>query len=155
MNILFVCTGNICRSTMAEFLFRDMVEKAGLAGRFFIASAGTSNEEEGNPVHYGTRRKLQEVGISTAGKRAVQIQKSDYDRYDLLIGMDRYNMSAMLRFFKGDPQGKLRKLMTFCGEDRDVADPWYTGDFDTTFADVSRGCRALLEELTHNRAIRF
>ena len=147
INVLFVCTGNICRSTMAEFLFRDMVKKAGLSDWIQVASAGTSNEEEGNPVHPGTRKKLRQIGIATDGKYAIQIRSSDYDRYDFLIGMDRYHIMAMNRLFRGDPEKKIYKFLGFCGEDRDVADPWYTGDFDTTFQDVSKGCTALFQFL--------
>ena len=142
VKILFICHGNICRSPMAEFVMKDMVRKAGLEWKFEIASAATSTEEIGNPVYPPARRKLAEHGISCKGKTARQMSRRDYDDYDLLIGMDRYNMSNMRSICGGDPEGKLRMLLN-----RDVADPWYTGNFDETYADVVRGCAALLEEL--------
>ena len=141
IKILFICHGNICRSPMAEFVMKDMVERAGLEWKFEIASAATSTEEIGNPVHRGTREKLRSVGISCAGKTARQMTKRDYDEYDLFVGMDRYNIRNMQRITGGDPEGKIRMLL-----DRDVADPWYTGDFEATYRDVVEGCTALLEE---------
>ena len=147
IKILFVCHGNICRSPMAEFVLKDMVKKAGLADRFEIASAATSTEEIGNPVHRGTREKLRQVGISVAGKTAVQLRKSDYDKYDYLIGMDEWNIRNMLRMLGGDPEGKIHKLLEFAGSRRDVADPWYTGDFETTYQDVVTGCKELMKML--------
>ena len=146
-SILFVCLGNICRSPMAEFVFRDLVQKRGLGDRFHIASAATSAAELGNPVHPGTRRRLAREGISTAGKTAVQLTRRDYGRYDLLIGMEQRNLSAMLRILGGDPQGKVRRLLDFTGSPRDISDPWYTGDFDRTYDDVWEGCLGLLEYL--------
>ena len=146
-SILFVCLGNICRSPMAEFVFRDLVQKRGLGDRFHIASAATSAEELGNPVHPGTRRRLAREGISTAGKTAVQLTRRDYGRYDLLIGMEQRNLSAMLRILGGDPQGKVRRLLDFTGSPRDISDPWYTGDFDRTYDDVWEGCLGLMEYL--------
>lgn len=146
-SILFVCLGNICRSPMAEFVFRDLVQKRGLGDLFHIASAATSAEELGNPVHPGTRRRLAQEGISTAGKTAVQLTRRDYGRYDLLIGMEQRNLSAMLRILGGDPQGKVRRLLDFTGSPRDISDPWYTGDFDRTYDDVWEGCLGLLEYL--------
>ena len=146
-SILFVCLGNICRSPMAEFVFRVLVQKRGLGDRFHIASAATSAEELGNPVHPGTRRRLAQEGISTAGKTAVQLTRRDYGRYDLLIGMEQRNLSAMLRILGGDPQGKVRRLLDFTGSPRDISDPWYTGDFDRTYDDVWEGCLGLLEYL--------
>ncbi len=147
IKILFVCHGNICRSPMAEFVLKDMVKKAGLADQFEIASAATSTEEIGNPVHRGTREKLRQVGISVAGKTAVQLKKSDYGKYDYLIGMDEWNMRNMLRMLDGDPEGKIHKLLAFSGSGRDVADPWYTGDFETTYQDVTAGCEGLMDIL--------
>lgn len=148
ISILMVCHGNICRSPMAEFVMKDLVKKAHLEDQFFIASAATSTEEIGNPVHRGTREKLNSVGISTAGKHAVQMKRSDYDRYDYLIGMDNWNIRNMIRILGGDPEKKVYKLLTFAGSDRDVADPWYTGDFEATYRDVMAGCRALLKHLS-------
>ena len=143
--ILFVCHGNICRSPMAEFVMKDIVAKAGKSDEFVIASCATSIEEIGNPVHYGTKRKLAEVGISCDKKRAVQLTKSDYDRYDYLIGMDEWNIRNIKRITGGDPEGKIFKMMSFSGSSRDVADPWYTGDFEATWKDVTEGCQGLLE----------
>lgn len=147
IKILFICHGNICRSTMAQFVFQDMVNKAGLSGNFHIDSAATSREEIGNPVHRGTRAKLQALGISTAGKCAVRLEKQDYGKYDYLIGMDRYNITDMLRILGGDPDGKVSRLLDFTDHPRDVADPWYTGDFDTAYDDVLEGCNALLDHI--------
>lgn len=147
IKLLFVCHGNICRSPMAEFIMKDLTKKAGLSDQFFIASAATSTEEIGNGVHRGTREKLASVGISTAGKTAVQIKKSDYKNYDFLIGMDTWNIKNMLRFWGGDPENKIYKLLTFAGSSRDVADPWYTGDFDQTYEDIFAGCQGLLTRL--------
>lgn len=145
IKIIFVCHGNICRSPMAEFVMRDMIKKCGLDGRIVTASAATSTEEIGNPVHSGTRRKLREHGISTDGKYAVQLTKSDYDKYDYLIGMDSANIRNMKRITGGDE--KIIRLLDLTDEPRDVADPWYTGDFDTTYNDVVKGCKVLLEKL--------
>ena len=153
ISILMVCHGNICRSPMAELVLKDMVKKAGLADRFEIASAATSTEEIGNPVHRGTREKLRQVGISVAGKTAVQLRKSDYDKYDYLIGMDEWNIRNMLRMLGGDPEGKIHKLLEFTGSRRDVADPWYTGDFETTYQDVVTGCKELMKMLKEKGVI--
>ena len=150
-SILFVCHGNICRSPMAEFVLKDMVEKRGLAGAFYIASAATSREEIGNGVHPGTRRKLAEFGISTAGKRAVQLTAADYDKYDLLLGMDGANLRNMRRILGGDPEGKVRLLLDFTNRPGEIADPWYTGYFDQTYIDVRDGCAALLTRLLGER----
>ena len=147
VKILFVCHGNICRSPMAEFVMKDLVEKAGLAEQFEIASAATSTEEIGNPVYPPARRKLAEHGISCAGKTARQLRKKDYDHYDYLIGMDQYNLRNMRRICGEDTEGKMSLLMEHVGVRRDVADPWYTDDFETTWQDVLMGCQALLEKL--------
>ena len=147
VKILFVCHGNICRSPMAEFVMKDMVRKEGLEERFEIASAATSAEELGNPVYPPARERLRRAGISCAGKTARRMTRDDYDRYDLLVGMDRQNLRNMLRIAGGDPDGKIRSLLSFAGSAREVADPWYTGDFDATFNDVTEGCAALLEAL--------
>ena len=145
--ILFVCHGNICRSPMAEFVMKDLVEKAGLEKKFHIESAATSTEEIGNPVYPPARRKLAEHGIDCAGKTARQLKRDDYERFDLLIGMDRANLRNMTRICGGDRLGKLRLLMEYAGQpDREVADPWYTGDFEATWRDVAAGCRGLLEQ---------
>ncbi len=145
IRVLFVCHGNICRSTMAEFVLKDMVARRGLADEFEIASAATSTEEIGNPVHPGTVGELRRHGIGGfEKKRARQLRRTDYDAFDLIIGMDEANMRNMGRMLGGDPAGKLHKMMEFAGSTRDVADPWYTGDFDTTYEDVCDGCRGLL-----------
>ena len=143
IRILFVCHGNICRSPMAEFVMKELVRRAGLQAQIQVASAATSTEEIGNPVYPPAREKLRQHGISCQGKQAVQLRRADYDRYDYLIGMDRWNMRNMLRIVGRDPEGKLRPLLP----DREVADPWYTGDFDATWNDVLEGCQALLDEL--------
>ena len=145
--ILFVCHGNICRSPMAEFVMKHLVEKAGLADDYDIASAATSTEEIGNGVYPPARRKLAEHGIDCQGKRARQLTRGDYSRYDLLVGMDGQNMRNMLRICGGDPQGKLRMLMASPRRPGDVADPWYTGDFEATWRDVLEGCQGLLQYL--------
>ena len=147
IKLLFICHGNICRSPMAEFVMKDLVEKAGLTERFEIASAATSTEEIGNPVYPPARRKLAEHGISCAGKTARQLRKKDYDHYDYLIGMDQYNLRNMCRICGEDTKGKMSLLMEHVGVRRDVADPWYTDDFETTWQDVLMGCQALLEKL--------
>ncbi len=145
--ILFVCHGNICRSPMAEFVMKDLVKKAGLASQFHIESAATSREEIGNPVYPPARRKLSEHGISCGGHAARQLTKQDYAEYDLLIGMDSANLRNMQRICGGDPDGKLRLLMDYTDHPRDVADPWYTGNFETTWQDVLAGCQGLLHKL--------
>ena len=147
VKILFICHGNICRSPMAEFVFKDMVKKAGLEWKFEIASAATSTDELGCPVHRGTREKLRQVGISCAGKTARQMTKRDYAEYDLLIGMDRYNIRNMTRIAGGDPDGKISLLMDWAGEPgRDIDDPWYTRDFTGVLKQIEEGCRGLLEK---------
>lgn len=153
IKILFVCHGNICRSPMAEFVMKDIVEKEGVASEFYIASAATSTEEIGNPVHYGTRNKLAQVGISTAGKYAVQMKRSDYKEYDYIIGMDNWNYRNMVRIAGGDKEKKISLLLDYTDHPRDVADPWYTGDFETTYADVVAGCQGFLAYLRHQGKI--
>ena len=147
VNILFICLGNICRSPMAEFVFKDMAKKLGKADEFYVSSSATSYEEIGNGVHRGTRAKLAQHGISTEGKYAVRMTKEDYENYDYIIGMDSMNIRNILRITDGDSQGKVRTLLSFAGVDRDIADPWYTGDFDKTYQDVVTGCEALLTHI--------
>lgn len=144
--IMFVCLGNICRSPMAEFVFRDMVKKAGLEEYFDIASAATSTWELGNPPHHGTQVELKKHGISCSGKRAVRLKYSDYDEYDLFLGMDRENIRDMKRIFDGDPDGKIHLLKDY-STGGEVDDPWYSGDFQTTYNDVSLACYNLLNDL--------
>ena len=146
--LLFICHGNICRSPMAEFVMKDIVNKAGMSDEFYISSCATSTEEIGNPVHYGTKRKLAEVGISCEGKRAVQLTKKDYDKYDMLIAMDEMNIRNIMRVIKTDPKNKVSLLLSHSGENRSIADPWYTGNFDNTYNDILKGCTALFKELT-------
>ncbi len=145
--ILFVCHGNICRSPMGEFVMKDLVSKAGRTDEFEIASAATSREEIGNPVYPPVQKLLNAHGIDCSGKTARQLEKADYERYDLLIGMDRANFCNMNRICGGDPDGKIHLLMDYTDRPGDVADPWYTGDFETTWRDVQAGCRALLAQL--------
>ncbi len=145
--ILFVCHGNICRSPMAEFVMKDLVRQAQLQDQFHIESAATSTEEIGNPVYPPARRKLAEHGIGCAGKTARQLTRSDYDRFDLLIGMDEWNIRNMTRMCGGDPEGKIIRLLDLTDRPGDVADPWYTGNFEATWRDVLCGCQALLKRL--------
>ncbi len=147
IRILFVCHGNICRSPMAEFVMKDMVERAGVADRFYIESAATSTEEIGNPVYPPARRKLAEHGIGCAGKTARQMRRDDYGRFDLIVGMDAWNLRNMRRICGDDPDGRIRLLMDFTNRPGDVADPWYTGDFEATWRDVVEGCEGLLRYL--------
>lgn len=146
IKILFVCHGNICRSPMAEFVMKDMVEKNGVSEEFEIASAATSTEEIGNPVYPPAKRKLAEHGISCEGKTARQMTKEDYAYYDYIIAMDRFNLRNMTRFVGNDPDNKVSLLMDFTSHPGDVADPWYTGDFDATWDDVNEGCVGILKK---------
>ena len=145
--ILFVCHGNICRSPMAEFVMKDLVEKAGRSHDFYIESAAVSAEELGNPVYPPARRELAAHGISCEGKTARQMTRLDYDRFDLLICMDSSNLRRMERICGGDPQCKMSRLLDHTACPSDVADPWYTGDFSATWRDVVDGCTALLEKI--------
>ena len=146
--ILFVCHGNICRSPMAAYVMKDLVEKAGLQDDFVIDSAATSREELGNPVYPSAKRKLLEHGISCEGHAARQMQSSDYERYDLLIGMDQANIRNMQRICKGDPDEKMHWLMDYTEHSgREVADPWYTRDFEATWRDIEDGCNGLLQKI--------
>lgn len=147
IRIMFVCHGNICRSPMAEYVLKDMVRRRGLASQFEIASAATSREEIGSDIHVGTKRKLRQMSIPFEYRQAVQLQNCDYQKYDHLIAMDRQNIANMLRIIVSDPADKVRLLLDYTGEHSDIADPWYTNDFDTTFNDVVRGCEALLATL--------
>ena len=147
IKILFVCHGNICRSPMAEFVMKDLLNKKGIAGQFEIASAATSTEEIGNPIYPPAKRKLKEHGISCVGKTARQMTKEDYAYYDYIIAMDRLNLRNMTRFAGNDPDNKVSLLMDFTNHPGDVADPWYTGDFDATWNDVNEGCIGILKKL--------
>lgn len=147
IKILFVCHGNICRSPMAEFVMKDLVRKNGQEDNFLIESKATSTEELGNEPHYGTRNKLRSEGIPMEPHRASQIRQSDYSNYDYIIGMDKWNYKNILRITGGDPDGKVSLLLNFAGLSRDIADPWYTGNFDDTYEDICIGCEALLQNI--------
>lgn len=145
--LLFVCHGNICRSPMAEFVMKALVQEQGLSYCYEIASAATSTEEIGNPVYPPARRMLAAHGISCAGKTARQMTKQDYTYYDLLVGMDHANLRNMRRICGGDPDGKLHLLLDYTSRPGEVADPWYTDDFQSTWEDVTEGCQGLLKTL--------
>ena len=147
IKILFVCHGNICRSPMAEFVMKNLVAKAGLSDKFEIASAATSTEEIGNPVYPPVRRLLAKHGISTEGKTAVQLRRQDYDRYDWIVAMDTENLWGIRRILGGDPAHKVFRLLELSDRPRDIADPWYTGDFQQTYDDLMEGCALLLDKV--------
>lgn len=144
VRILFVCHGNICRSPMAEFVMRDLVEKRGLTNKVYVESAATRNDEIGNPVHHGTVNRLAREGISCKGKRARRITPADYDAFDVIVGMDDMNMHDMLAMWNNDPAGKVYKMLEFAGKKSDVSDPWFTGNFEVTYDDIYDGCVGLL-----------
>lgn len=150
IKILFICHGNICRSPMAQFVFQDMVNKRGVADQFIIDSKATSTEELGNTPHRGTVRKMNEMGIPMIPHRAVQLNRRDYDDFDFFIGMDTWNIRNMNRILGGDPEGKVYKFLSFGSDGRDIADPWYTGNFDETYADVQEGCEGFFAYLVEN-----
>ncbi len=147
VKILFICHGNICRSTMAEYVMKHLVKEEGMETDLFIDSAATHTDEIGNGVHYGTRNKLAQVGIPCGGHKARQVTWADYAAFDYIIGMDEANRRDLVRMLKGDPEGKVSLLLDFTHRPGPIADPWYTGDFDATYRDVLEGCKALLEKL--------
>lgn len=147
VKILFICHGNICRSPMAECVLKNMVAQSGRSSEFYIDSAATSREEIGNPIYPPAIRKLKEEGIPLSGHRAVQMTREDYDKYDLLLAADSANLRDMRRIAGGDPQGKIRRLLDYTSRPRDIADPWYTGNFDVTYNDIVEGCQGLLDWL--------
>lgn len=151
MRIMFVCHGNICRSPMAEFVFKDMIKSRGIESDFVVCSSATSTEEiwngVGNPVYPPVKALLDSKGIDTSGKRAIQLKQSDYDKYDLFIGMDQANIRNMARMLGGDREQKIHKLLEYTGSSSDVSDPWYTRDFEKCYRDIYAGCKALLDSL--------
>ena len=157
IRVLFVCLGNICRSPIAEFVMKDMVSKRGIADKFYIASAATSTEEIwngiGNPVYPPARKELEKHGISCDGKRAVQITKADYGKYDYILGMEQRNIRNILRIVGKDLEGKVKLLLDYSDDPRDIADPWYTGDFESTYRDVVEGCEGFLRYLEKNKLV--
>lgn len=149
--ILFICHGNICRSTMAEFVMRDLIDKAGLEHEFYIESAATSREEIGNDTDPRTKRKLTEKGVPFTKRKARQMTKADYNEFDYIIAMDDNNIRNMMRIIGSDAEDKVSKLLEFAGRNDGIADPWYTGNFDETWDDVLEGCTALLDKLSKNK----
>ena len=158
VRILFVCLGNICRSPMAEFVMKDMVKKKGTSDKFYIASAGTSDEEiwngVGNPVYPPARQELARHGITdVSGKQATQLTRSDYNKYDLIIGMEQRNIHSMLRILGGDPDNKVKRLLDYSDHPRDISDPWYTHKFESAYSDILEGCEALYRSLKESSLI--
>ena len=147
VRVMFVCLGNICRSPMAEFVLKDMVQKKGIEKHFVIASSGTSNEEYGNPVHPGTKNLLMKKGISVAGKHATPLTRKDYENYDYFLVMEQRNKDACLRIFGADPEQKVHRILDFTAKPRDIEDPWYTGNFEKTYQEISEGLQALIPTL--------
>lgn len=153
IKVMFVCHGNICRSPMAEFILKDIIKKRGLEDKFIISSSATSTEEIGNPVHPGTRKKLSSFNINTSGKKAVQITKSDYEKYDYIFLMDNNNIRNIKRIIDSDPYNKICRFLDITNNPRDIADPWYTGNFDETYNDILEGCTAFIEKLESENII--
>ncbi len=155
IRIMFVCHGNICRSPSAEFIMKHLVKKAGVSEKFYIASSATSTEEiiggVGKPIYPPAKRELERNGIAFEERQALQLKASDYDKYDYFIGMDSANIRSMHRIFGSDPKGKIYKLLSFTGIDRDVSDPWYSSRFDEAFKDIYKGCKALAHNLLNNK----
>ena len=147
IKVMFVCLGNICRSPMAEFVLKDMVKKRNLEKEFLIKSSATSYEEIGNDVHQGTIRKLNSVGILVEKREAIRLTKEDYNKYDYIIGMEERNVQNILKIVGQDPENKVCKLLDFTSNSRDIADPWYTGNFDKTYDDILEGCETFLEKI--------
>lgn len=145
IRVMFVCLGNICRSPMAEFVLKELVRRENLENEFYISSSATSSEEIGNGVHYGTIRKLNQMNIPVEERVAIKLQKNDYNNYDFIIGMEDSNVRNIIRILGNDNQDKVFKLLDFSKNSRDIADPWYTGNFDKTYTDILEGCKAFLE----------
>ena len=150
IKVLFICHGNICRSPMAQYYFQNLIEEKHLSHLFYVDSAATSTEEIGNPVHPGTRRRLAAAGIPCGGHKARQMTRQDYKDFDYLIGMDSWNIKNILRIVGSDPEHKVYRLLDFTDHPRDIADPWYTGDFDATYRDIREGLEALLAQVQGN-----
>lgn len=147
ISVLYVCLGNICRSPMAEFILKDKLSKARLLGNFVVESAGTSSEEEGNPVYPPARAELARHGISCSGKRARKVCPADYQKFDYILAAEGRNVQACLRIFGGDPQGKVHRMLDYSDRPRDISDPWYTGDFAAAFRDIEEGAESFLRML--------
>lgn len=145
IKVMFVCLGNICRSPMAEFVLKELVRKENMEDKFYIASSATSSEEIGNGVHYGTIRKLNQMNIPVENRVAIKLKKDDYEKYDFIIGMEDYNVKNIIRIVENDSENKVYKLLDFSNNSRDIADPWYTGNFDKTYEDILEGCKCFLE----------
>lgn len=153
INVMFVCLGNICRSPMAEFVFKDYVKKMGKENEFYIESSGTSNEEFGNPVHYGTVRKLNDEGIRMTDRTARKLTKEDYEKFDYILGMEERNIYSIYGIVGNDRAGKVSRLLDYSSKPRDIADPWYTGNFDKTYTDIVEGVEAFYEYLVDNKLV--
>lgn len=153
INVMFVCLGNICRSPMAEFVFKDYVKKMGKENEFYIESSGTSNEEFGNPVHYGTVRKLNDEGIRMTDRTARKLTKEDYEKFDYILGMEERNVYSIYGIVGNDREGKVSRLLDYSSKPRDIADPWYTGNFDKTYTDIVEGVEAFYEYLVDNKLV--
>ena len=147
IKVLAICHGNICRSPMCEFILKDMIRKKGREDEFYIESCATSTEEIGRSLHPGAKRNLDEMGIPNERRRARQLTRQDYDRFDYLLCMDEWNVRNIMRIIKKDPENKVHMLLEYAGERREIADPWYTGNFDETYDDLTKGCTAFLEYL--------